>query len=68
MSLGETWKSTNKIASESGVNWYRAEYILNKLSDNNMVQRDEKESGVQYWKVKSEAEEIAKESKETEEE
>lgn len=63
MALSEEWKSTNEIANNGGINWYRAEYILNQLFEDDMVEKDAKKSGVKYWKVKSEEEE-----EETEEE
>lgn len=44
-------KSTNKVAEDSGLNWYRAERILNKLFDKDKIEKDKKPAAT-YWKKK----------------
>jgi predicted DNA-binding ArsR family transcriptional regulator len=48
--LSPEWKSTNTIAKESGINWYRAEHILEGQSPD-LVEKDKKPDAT-YWRLK----------------
>ena len=51
----DDWFSTRKIADKIEINWYKAEYALRKLLEENKIIVDEKPNTT-YWKVKDEME------------
>jgi hypothetical protein len=48
--LSDEWKSTNSVAKEAGINWYRTERILYNLLNRKIVELDTKPD-TKYWRL-----------------
>ena len=50
-SLSGEWKSTNHIAKECSLHWYKSEAVLYRLLSEEFAEKDEKPDTV-YWRIK----------------
>jgi len=47
----DKWLSTNQVAKTVGVNWYKAEKYLEKLTSQGKARKDKRSSAI-FWKKK----------------
>ena len=48
------WHTGSKIASETGIHFYKAEYMLHELLSQDKVELDDTKGVIKWWRIKQE--------------